>query len=395
MFTLKRGGWAAVASIAGATFLLVTSEFLPIGLLGSIARAFGISDGTAGLMVTVPGIVAAVAAPSLALLASRVERRLVLSVLTVAIVVSSLIVMLATSWEMLLAGRVLLGIGVGGLWTFAVAVGRRLVPEASGGRATSVISAGIAIGTVVGVPVGVTIGSLAGWRVAFGATAAFGILVLTAQLLLLPRMPSLQRLDLRGLFSLLKVAKARTGLAAALLLAGGQFAAYTYLEPFLRGTARLDPAALAYALTAYGVAGIAGTFLGERAMARSSYIAFTGVALALSIAIAAAGLLGDRGFAIPLVALWGLAFGAIPVCIQIWLHQAAPDRFEAGSALLVSVFQIALASGAFIGGLAADSSGIPAAMLLGAMLAAAAFLVVLASGLRISRPLPAVPVCHS
>lgn len=42
---------------------MVTTEFLPIGLLTNIAPSLGVSTGTAGLMVTMPGIVAAVAAP--------------------------------------------------------------------------------------------------------------------------------------------------------------------------------------------------------------------------------------------------------------------------------------------------------------------------------------------
>ena len=54
--------WLAVTSIAVGTFAMVTTEFLPIGLLTAIAGDLGVSEGTAGLMVTVPGIVAAITA---------------------------------------------------------------------------------------------------------------------------------------------------------------------------------------------------------------------------------------------------------------------------------------------------------------------------------------------
>jgi len=51
------------SSTTGGTLLpdaLVTSEFLPVGLLPQIASEFGISAGQAGLMVTTLGFTAAV-----------------------------------------------------------------------------------------------------------------------------------------------------------------------------------------------------------------------------------------------------------------------------------------------------------------------------------------------
>ncbi len=61
--TLK--SWLAVLSVSLGAFVLVTAEFLPIGLLTNIARSLKVTDGMAGLMVSIPGIVAAFAAPVL------------------------------------------------------------------------------------------------------------------------------------------------------------------------------------------------------------------------------------------------------------------------------------------------------------------------------------------
>jgi len=55
--------WPAVASVGVGAFALVTTEFLPVGLLPQIAADIGVSEGQAGLMVTTPGILAAIAAP--------------------------------------------------------------------------------------------------------------------------------------------------------------------------------------------------------------------------------------------------------------------------------------------------------------------------------------------
>ena len=67
-----------------------------------------------------------------------------------------------------------------------------------------------------------------------------------------------------------------------------------------------------------------------------------------------------------LVVIWGFGFGAVPVSLQTSMFMAAPELQEGGSALFVSIFQLALAAGAFLGGLAVDGESITVAMLLGA-----------------------------
>ena len=58
--------WLAVLSVAVGSFAFVATEYMPVGLLPQIARDLGVTPGTAGLMVTTPGIIAAISAPVLA-----------------------------------------------------------------------------------------------------------------------------------------------------------------------------------------------------------------------------------------------------------------------------------------------------------------------------------------
>ncbi|MGW2846224.1 hypothetical protein ACWC5G_14960, partial [Streptomyces sp. NPDC001274] len=39
-----RGGWPAVAAVSGATFTVVTSEMLPVGLLTPLGNALRVSE---------------------------------------------------------------------------------------------------------------------------------------------------------------------------------------------------------------------------------------------------------------------------------------------------------------------------------------------------------------
>lgn len=345
-------------SVAAGTFLLVTSEFLPIGLLTPIAETLGVSEGKAGLSVTVPGMVAAFSAPILTLLAGRLDRRLMLLCMTVLICLSDMIAAVASDLTTLLIGRVFLGLAVGGFWTFAVSAGRRLVHESSGARATAIISAGISIGMILGVPAGSQLGEWLGWEKAFLVNAGFGLAVLVSQFLLVPSLPTREAVGIRHMRALFSVSNARIGLLTTLFLFGGQFAGYTFFEPFLRSVEGVGQSAITALLLVYGVFGIGGNFFAEAAAKQGIRRAFAAVAVMLGITILLGGLFVDGLFsAYILASAWGFAFGAVPVCMQIWMYQSAPDNYESGAALFVSVAQISLALGALSGGLMIDAIG--------------------------------------
>lgn len=368
--------WAGVGSIAAGTFLLVTTEFLPIGLLSSLAADMQVTEGMAGLAVTAPGLVAAFAAPILVLLARNTDRRTIVVALTLAIVASNVIAALAPNFTVFLAGRLVLGLAVGGLWAFAVAVGRRLVPDSAGARATAIISAAISAGTVFGMPVGAVAGDWAGWRLVFAANAVLGLIVTVVQVSRLPPLPTAAGIGVGNIAAFAKIPMARIGLIASAFVAAGHFIGYTFLEPYLRGTLSMDQTGIALALTGYAVAGIAGSFAGERLAVRDVRSAFMAAANAVGATMIAAALSADTpAIAFVMVMAWGFAFGAVPVCVQIWMFTASPRLFEAGSALMVSAFQIALAAGAAIGGALVDTSGVVSAYLAGGVVCIAGALI--------------------
>ncbi len=61
---------------------------------------------------------------------------------------------------------------------------------------------------------------------------------------------------------------------------------------------------------------------------------------------------------VALVLAWGVVFGALPLCFSIWIQHATPDSPEAGSALFVSIIQVAIAVGSLVGGIVVDPVGI-------------------------------------
>ena len=173
--------WLAVLSVAVGSFAFVATEYMPVGLLPQIARDLGVTPGTAGLMVTTPGIIAAISAPVLLLAAGRIHRRLILLTLAVLLLASNLISAIAPSFAVMLIGRALLGASLGGFWTVALGASGQLIREDQAARASATIFMGITLATVIGVPLGTLIANLSSWRMSFVATAVLAAVALAAQ----------------------------------------------------------------------------------------------------------------------------------------------------------------------------------------------------------------------
>lgn len=350
--------WPAVASLTMGVFGLVMAEFLPASLLTAMSQDLGVSDGAAGQAVTATALVAAVAAPSLPLLARRLDRKHVMLALTLLLLLSNVMAVTAGSLPMLLVARVLLGVALGGFWSMSAALAMRLVPDAMFARAMSLILSGVSVATVLAAPVGAWMGDVWGWRSAFVAAGAISLVTLVVQLVTLPPLPPRDANSLKVLGELLRRPPVRVALLAVLLAISGHFAGFTYIRPLMEQVTHLSVSAISAVLLGYGVGGFFGNFVGGWLAGRSERLAvvFGGSSVAV---LAGCLLLGGSSAWVTAVAvtLWGFAFGAFPVGFQTWMVRAAPDQAESAGGLLVAGFQIAIASGAVGGGLLVDRMG--------------------------------------
>ncbi len=368
--------WPAVFSVALSASVFCSSEFLPVGLLRFISSGLHVSEGMAGTMVTVPGILAAVSAPLITVAIGSHDRRRVLLGLGLLLVLSNLLGLLAPNFATLLLGRILFGIGLGGFWAIGVGVGGRLVSPASIGKATSIIFAGVSIGMLVGGSAGALIGELVGWRSAFGASLVLSLLAICAQGIYLPPLRVEQRVRARDLLGIALTPDGRIGLLAMLLVLAGQFATYTYITPLLATASGFDGKVISSILLGYTLIGMLGNFVGGASAGRNvkGTLAATMLFFALPVALLPFVTVSHVGVLL-LLSVWGVAYGAMPVALQMWMVRAAPNASEGAMALFVANFQIAIAAGSFVGGLAVDHLGLNDAMFLGALAGAIGLVV--------------------
>ena len=362
----KKHSWAGVVSLSVGIFALVTAEFLPASLLSRIAGDLGVTEGVAGQSVAVTAIIAAVAGLTIPVVLGRVDRRHLMIGLSVLAVLSNVLVALAPSYPVLLVARVLLGITIGGFWSLAISMTARLVPPSKLGLGLTIVNVGVSLATVAAVPAGTLLGELWGWRAVFSLAAGVGIIATVLQVVALPSIRSTASAGFRPLFQTLRSRLILLCLTAMALMGAGHFAGFTYIRPAATEIGGLAPEQLALLLLAYGVGIVGGNLVAGPLADRSLRLAAFVFPLVLGLAMIAFATL-DAGAVLLFVAavLWGAGFGALPTVIGTWLARAEPDRLESVGGLQTAVFQVAIAVGAFVGGLLVDGAGVQAALVVG------------------------------
>lgn len=367
-----RSGWSAVWALTLCVSTLIASEFMPVSILTPIASELRISEGAAGQAIAVSGLFAVLTSLSLATITRGIDRRRVLLGLTVLMLVSGLVVALASNYFVLIVGRALIGVVIGGFWSLSASTVMRLVPEDQVPRALATLNGGNALATTVAAPLGSFLGQFIGWRGAFLLVVPLAAITFAWQWLTLPSMPSARRDGGTSALGVLKQRQARGGMLSMALLFSGQFALFTYLRPFLEEKTGLSVSLLSLVLLTMGGAGLVGTILIGRIVERS--LSATLVIAPLLMAVMALGLVAFGAHAWPtalLLVLWGLVGTALPVAWWTWLSRTLPYDAEAGGGLMVAVVQLAITLGAAGGGLLYDAGGYRATFAVSAVLLAA------------------------
>ncbi|HEY0295725.1 MAG TPA: MFS transporter [Bordetella sp.] len=371
--------WLAVLALAVGCFAFVSSEMLPIGLLGPIAAGLHLPLGVAGLLVTGFAVMVALTAGPMTVLTGRIDRRRLMVLLMLASLAGNALAAVSRDFATLLVARLIVALAIGVFWSIATAMAVRLVPERQAVSATSVVLGGLAVAAVLGVPMGTLIGQYAGWHTAFAALSLLSLLVGMAALLLLPPMPAQSAGSLRAIADAFGHDALRTVFYATALTMTGNFLAYTYVTAYLQDVAGIPSHWMSALLLVYGVAGVAGNFSVGAAMQHSLRGALLGVLALLAASLLLLWAAGtNRIAAIALLVPWGIGYAALPVLLQTWVFRAARETGDAEAALslFVMAFNAAIALGALLGGLVVDHAGPRAPMLYAGLLVAAAWLLV-------------------
>ncbi|WP_413491863.1 MFS transporter [Morganella psychrotolerans] len=347
-----RRGWLSVIAITLATFAVVTTEMLPVGLLSPIAADFGVPQAQVSLLLTIPAIVAAFCSPLVILFAGRLNRRALLMILMTLLMLANISAALAVHFYVLIAARIIVGLSIGGIWAIAGGIAVRLLPVRSVAAATSLIFGGVAAASVLGIPAGIMLGELTGWRGVFTIMSVFSLVILLLQMVCLPSLPCTHAPAVSRFIKQWRRPVIRTGLFITLLLVTGHFMVFTFIRPLLHEDPQLQPQNLSGLLALYGIAGIAGNFLfgllAGRHLYRAVFGIITGIILTLAGLLFLTPVMTAR---LPLIILWGLTYGGVSVVLMTWMIRFSAPDIEITGALYIAFFNAGIAAGSAAGGM--------------------------------------------
>jgi DHA1 family inner membrane transport protein len=372
--------------ISGAIFVVVTSEFLPTGLLPDMAAELHVSLSRIGLLVTIFAATVILTAVPLTSLTNRFPRKplmiVVLGIFAVAMVLGAL----APTYEVLVGSRILAGAAHGLFWSVTAPYASRLVPRAQLARAISVTAAGGTAAFIFGVPLGTALGHALGWRLSF---AVVGGVVLVFLALVVIFLPPVQHLVPLATGEILVPARHDRTVPAivivclsVVILITGQNTLSTYIVPWAIEVGTVPPDFVSAVLLINGAAGavglVAAGVVGDRWPRRGLAVMLAGVVV--SVAALAVFAPGSVPATIAGGVAWGVFFGGIPSLVQTRMLQSASVRLrDTASAWLTISFNIGIAGGALLGGVVLDKVSVAALPWVLTGLIAAALVFILAT----------------
>lgn len=306
--------WAAIVVLAVASFVMVTSEFAPIGLLSGMATDLAREPSTIGLCVTLYAWVGAACGLLAGVVSQRLSRRLLLVVLMLVLACSNGLAAASGSFAALLGARGLGAVAHGLFWATVAATAANIAPPARRGMATAMVFAGITVATVAGVPLINLIGEHASWRSAFAWLA--GSCALSAGLIAasLPALEGEPDGAYRGLGAVLRRRDLLFTYVITALVAAAHFGAFTFIEPFIRHVPGVSIYQVAGLLFAFGAAGFVGNLLSAVFAERYARGFILFMLSAMAVALLTLGSQSQHLGLLPALALlviWGVAISAL------------------------------------------------------------------------------------
>jgi MFS transporter, DHA1 family, inner membrane transport protein len=343
----------ALFALFAAAFSIGTSEFVIAGILPAVSGDLHIDIPTAGMLVSIYALGVAVGGPLLAAFTGRFSRRRLLLTYVAIFTIGYVACALAPSFETLLAARAAISLIHGAYFGTALVAASQLVEEKRRGFAISLVLSGLTVANVIGVPLGSAIGNAFGWRMTFWTVAGFGAVsfVLVWLLVRIETTTAQQASRFSDEVRALRREPVLSSFGIILAQTVGQFALFTYIAPLLTGVSGVPADSVPWLLLAFGLGSTVGMLLGGRLadwklMASQTFWLASQIVLYLLMLLFAANpwAMGT------LLLLWGATVFAFAAPAQSRIISSTRDAPTLASSLIPSSFNIAIAAGAWLGG---------------------------------------------
>lgn len=341
-------------ALALGGFGIGLTEFVIAGLLTPVANDLGVSVPTAGYLVSGYALAVVFGALALPPLLAKWAPKRALLLLMVLFVVGNAISALAPGYAALLAGRVVAALAHGAFFGIGSVLASALVAKEKQAGAISIMFGGLTLANVLGVPMGTFVGQQWGWRATFAIIAVVGVVSFAGIAALVPdaHAESSER-SVRAELAVFSRAQVWYSLGMTVLVFGGMFGAFMYIEPLLTRVTGFDDGAVPWLLVLFGVGLFGGNLLGGRLADAALRRTLTTWTLALGIVLVVFALVpGNKVAAAALLLAMGFfGFGTVPG-LQMRVMRYADEAPTLASSANIAAFNVGNFLGVWIGGLA-------------------------------------------
>ena len=352
--------WLPVISLTLSTFIFNTSEFIPIGLLTSIADNFAITESKAGLLITIYAWVVALASLPLMMAFAKTENKKLMLSLVALFTASHILSGFSNSYVMLMISRIGVACSHAVFWSIVTPLAVHVAPEGHRSTAVSMIITGSSIAMIVGLPLGRAVGLMVGWRVTFLLIAILSAIVLCLLAAFLPKVPSDNNISLKTLPTLVSTPALLCIFVMTALTITGHFTAYSYIEPFLGQAAGFTNGEITMVLSAFGVIGIIVSVLFSKYYDRHQFAFLRVAVLGICICTLLLGISSGNSFIMVCTCLlWGLSINCFNISLQSCIIDYSPFGTAIAMSIYSGIYNVGIGAGALVGGIVCSHIGIP------------------------------------
>lgn len=374
----------SIVMLAVAAFVIVTTEYVIVGLLPVLARDMGVSISVAGQLVTLFAFTVMVFGPVLTALLSHVERkRLFVSILLIFAAANALAAVASNLWVLAIA-RFIPALVLPVFWGTASETAAQIVGVKRAGRAVSQVYLGISAALLFGIPLGTVAATHFGWRSTFWLLAGLALVMAVGLVVLMPTVAQPQKMPIRDQLRIFHNRNFVLNIVLSVLVFTAMFTAYTYLADMLETVAKVKATQVGWWLMGFGAVGLVGNWLGGRYVDRSPlgstvvFVAVLGLGMMVSVPVA------QSWFWLAMaLAVWGIAYTALfPIC-QVRVMKAATHAKALAGTLNVSAANAGTGLGAMLGGAVIPVLGIESIMYVATVIAVVACALAIAMMRRV------------
>lgn len=358
--------------MSSITLMAILCELMPTGFLPQIGSTYGISISESGKLVGAYAVASAIFGIPIISYTVSWDRKKLLFILLMGFAIANIIVGIATSFKIVLVGRLIGGMCAGTLWPMITAYGMKMVEPKDEGKAVTIIMSGITVGMSVGLPFMTWLGTIFGYKVAFIILGVSLAIIAIMCNIKLPNIEGEKRSKKNSPLSMLKHKGVLVVIILTFLGIAANYGLYTFITNLV-------------SQKAYPGVAIAQIFIGIGSVI-SVIITMRYIDEHLNIMVLTLFALGAITFFLFYITrkiilihfiffLWGLAFGSLSSVFQTATARQVTEGTAVANALQSSSFNFSIMLGSTVAGMLLDYSGIKLVLIAGSVVLIAGLVV--------------------